>query len=131
ARPPTAQFKQKPHPMTKPQASFLFASILATSLSPSLHAATGDSQVARWKDNRTACFLLMFDDSMPSAFQVAIPELVKRNMIATFYVNPGKYEWTSNAAQWETVIPQKGMVYGNHTWDHSDTTTLTGMDDQI
>jgi len=101
------------------------------SLSPTSHAATGDSQVARWKDNRTACFLLMFDDSMPSAFQVAIPELVKRNMIATFYVNPGKYEWTSNAAQWETVIPQKGMVYGNHTWDHSDTTTLTGMDDQI
>ena len=117
--------------MTKPPFSLLVASLLVTSLSPSLHAATGDSQVARWKDNRTACFLLMFDDSMPSAFQVAIPELVKRNMIGTFYVNPGKYEWTSNASQWETVIPQKGMVYGNHTWDHGDTTTLAGMDDEI
>lgn len=110
----------------------LLASLLVTGLSPTTHAATGDSKVARWKDNRTACFLLMFDDSMPSAFQVAIPELVKRDMIATFYVNPGKYEWTSNAQQWETRIPQTtGMVYGNHTWDHSDTTTLTGMDDQI
>ena len=128
--PRAAQFEQKPKSMIKP--SFLLASLLVTSLTPASHAATGDSQVARWKDNRSACFLLMFDDSLPSAFQVAIPELVKRNMIATFYVNPGKLEWTSNAQQWETRIPQTtGMVYGNHTWDHSDTTTLVAMDDEI
>jgi peptidoglycan/xylan/chitin deacetylase (PgdA/CDA1 family) len=126
-----AQFKQKAISMIKPQFPFLLASLLVTILAPALHAATGDSQVARWKDNRAACFLLMFDDSMPSAFQVAVPELVKRNMIATFYVNPGKIEWTSNAQQWETLIPQKGMIYGNHTWDHSDTTTLAAMDDEI
>ena len=117
--------------MIRPPFSLLVASLLVTIPVPTVHAATGDSQVTRWKDNRTACFLLMFDDSLPSAFQVAIPELVKRNMIATFYVNPGKIEWTGNAQQWETRIPQTGMVYGNHTWDHSDTTTLAGMDDQI
>ncbi|MEY3894708.1 MAG: hypothetical protein RLZZ214_227, partial [Verrucomicrobiota bacterium] len=117
--------------MKKPQLSLLCATLLATGVPPTSQAATGDSQVARWKDNRTACFLLMFDDSLPSAFQVAIPELVKRNMIGTFYVNPGKVEWTGNAQQWETLIPQKGMVYGDHTWDHGNTTTLIAMDDQI
>ena len=52
------------------------------------HAAVTDSQVANWKDNKTAAFLLMFDDGLNSAYQVAKPELLKRNMIATFYVNP-------------------------------------------
>lgn len=117
--------------MIKAPALRFFASLLVSGLTTPLQAATGDSQVARWKDNRTACFLLMFDDSLTSAFQVAIPELVKRNMIATFYVNPGKIEWTSNAQQWETLIPKTGMVYGNHTWDHGNTTTFTAMDDQI
>jgi hypothetical protein len=100
----------------KPAFSSLLASALLFPryLTPA-RAATGDSQVARWKDNKTACFLLMFDDSMMSAFQVAIPELVKRSMIGTFYVNPGKSEWTSNVSQWETNIPKTGMVYGDHT----------------
>ncbi|WP_162525149.1 InlB B-repeat-containing protein [Rariglobus hedericola] len=104
---------------------------MTAAFSASAHAAIGDSQVARWKDNKTACFLLMFDDSCPSHFQVAIPEMVKRGMIGTFYVNPGGSGYTSNAAQWNTVIPQLGMVYGNHTWSHANTTTLVGMEDEI
>jgi peptidoglycan/xylan/chitin deacetylase (PgdA/CDA1 family) len=111
--------------------SLMLAGTLAAGFSQPVHAATGDSQVARWKDNKTACFLLMFDDSCPSHFQVAIPELLKRGMIGTFYVNPGGNSYTSNANQWTTVIPQQGMVYGNHTWSHSNTTTLIGMEDEI
>lgn len=109
----------------------MLAAALAAGLSTSTRAATGDSEVARWKDNKTACFLLMFDDSCPSHFQVAIPELLKRGMIGTFYVNPGGSSFTSNSNQWTNVIPQQGMVYGNHTWSHSNTTTLIGMEDEI
>ena len=49
-------------------------------------AAPGDTAVARWKDDRQAAFLLMFDDGWPSHWQVAVPELAKRGMIATFYL---------------------------------------------
>ncbi|MET0263916.1 MAG: polysaccharide deacetylase family protein, partial [Rariglobus sp.] len=116
---------------SKRSLSFLLAASLTAGFVPSIQAATGDSQVARWKDNKTACFLLMFDDSCPSHFQVAIPEMVKRGMIGTFYVNPGGSGYTSNANQWNNVIPQQGMVYGNHTWSHSNTTTLAGMEDEL
>lgn len=108
-----------------------FIMVAAVGLAPTVRAATGDSQVARWKDNKTACFLLMFDDSCASHVQIAVPELVKRGMIGTFYINPSSSSYTSNANQWTNVIPQHGMVYGNHTWSHSNTTTLIGMEDEI
>ena len=52
--------------------------------------APGATRVAKWKDDKTAAFMLMFDDSWPSHFQVAVPALVERDMTATFYINPGK-----------------------------------------
>ncbi len=116
---------------TRPVILTFTALFLAGGLVPSAHAAIGDSEVARWKDNKTACFLLMFDDSCPSHFQVAIPEMVKRGMIGTFYINPGGNSFKPNSDQWLKVIPQQGMVYGNHTWSHSNTTTLAGMEDEI
>lgn len=75
-------------------------------------------RVARWKDDKTAAFLLMFDDSWPSHWQVAAPELVKRAMTATFYVCPGKGEHQKFAKPWEETLWQQGMVYGDHTMTH-------------
>ncbi|HEY9249209.1 MAG TPA: hypothetical protein VIO38_08760, partial [Rariglobus sp.] len=117
--------------MKIPPVLSLSGALLAAGVASALHAASGDSQVARWRDNKTACFLLMFDDSCPSHFQVAIPEMVKRDMIGTFYINPGGSSYTSNSNQWTNVIPSLGMVYGDHTWDHGNTTTLAAMDDEI
>ncbi len=81
-------------------------------------AADGDTRIATWKDDRTAVFLLMFDDSWPSHFQVAAPELVKRGMTGTFYINPGKGEYRKFAKEWEERLWRQGMVYGNHTMTH-------------
>lgn len=78
----------------------------------------GQTRVARWKDDKTAAFLLMFDDSAPSHWQVVLPELVKRNMIGTFYINPGKAEYTKFAKKWEVDMLGAGMVLGNHTMTH-------------
>jgi peptidoglycan/xylan/chitin deacetylase (PgdA/CDA1 family) len=78
----------------------------------------GQTRIARWKEDKTAAFLLMFDDSAPSHWQVALPELVKRNMIATFYINPGKAEYQKFAKKWEVDMLQAGMVLGNHTMTH-------------
>ncbi len=78
----------------------------------------GETRIARWKDDRTAVFLLMFDDSWPSHVQVAAPELVKRGLIATFYICPGKGEHLKFSADWDNKVWQQGMVYGNHTMTH-------------
>ena len=81
-------------------------------------AAPGDTSVARWKDDRQAAFLLMFDDGWPSHWQVAVPELANRGMIATFYIVPEKGEFKKFEDKWRTEIPPTGMVYGAHTMTH-------------
>lgn len=78
----------------------------------------GSTRVARWQDDRKAAFLLMFDDSVPSHWQVAAPELVKRGLVATFYLNPGKAEFQRFKDRRETELWKQGMVYGNHTMTH-------------
>ena len=77
----------------------------------------GEARVAKWKDDKTAAFLLMFDDGWPSHWQVAVPELRKRDMTATFYIVPNKGEFKQFKKKWEEVAAQ-GMTLGNHTWTH-------------
>jgi peptidoglycan/xylan/chitin deacetylase (PgdA/CDA1 family) len=79
---------------------------------------TESATIARWQGDAKAVFLIMFDDSWPSHFEVAMPELVKRDMIATFYINPGKGEFLKFKDKWENEIWKTGMVYGNHTMTH-------------
>ena len=94
-------------------------------------ASSGGTRIARWKDDCTAAFLLMFDDSYPSHWQVAAPELVKRNMIATFYINPGKGEYRQSASHWENELWRQGMVYADHTMTHQGFTDLDGAEHEI
>jgi peptidoglycan/xylan/chitin deacetylase (PgdA/CDA1 family) len=82
----------------------------------------GDTRIATWQDDRTAVFLLMFDDGWPSHFQVAAPELHKRGMIATFYINPAKGEYAKFPKEWEKVRAL-GMVMANHTLTHQGATS--------
>lgn len=93
--------------------------------------SAGATRIARWKDDRTAAFLLMFDDSYPSHWQVAAPELARRDMIATFYINPGKGEYQQSAARWENDLWRQGMVYANHTMTHQGFTDLEGAEREI
>ncbi len=73
--------------------------------------------------------LLTFDDSQGSQMRVGLPELVDRDMTATFFAmtvvlgNPG----------WLTTrdirkLDREGMTVGAHTWDHpgDDTQAPTG-----
>ncbi len=93
--------------------------------------AGDEVRVARWKDDRTAAFLLMFDDSWPSHWQVAAPELVKRGLIATFYVCPGKGEHEKFAKEWDEALWRQGMVYGDHTMTHKGVKDFENADWEI
>ena len=74
---------------------------------------------------------LMFDDSLLSHWQVAAPELFKRGMIATFYINPGKAEYQKFASKWEDELWKQGMVYGDHTMTHRGFADLAGAEREI
>jgi peptidoglycan/xylan/chitin deacetylase (PgdA/CDA1 family) len=104
--------------MFKKQLYFVLLAALCFGLSP-LQAQVGATRVARWKDDKKAAFLLMFDDGWPSHFQVALPELKKRGMIGTFYIVPKKGEYTKFEKTWLTDMLAAGMVFGNHTTTHN------------
>ena len=91
----------------------------------------GATRIARWQDDRTAAFELMFDDSCPSHWQIAIPELVKRGLIGTFYLNPGKAEFTKFRSGWETNYWKLGMVYADHTMTHRGVHSLAEAEKEI
>ncbi len=103
------------------------------SLSGVAHAgpAIGTTTVAKWKDDKKAVFLLMFDDSWPSHWQVAVPALVERHMIATFYINPGKGEFIKFKDKWEKEVWKTGMVYGNHTMTHAGVKDMENAEVEI
>jgi hypothetical protein len=90
----------------------------------SARAAVGDARVATWKDDRTASFLLMLDDGWPGQLLVAIPELQKRGLTATFYMVPNKGEYKAYAAKWAEAEKGGGVVYGVHTMTHQGVTDL-------
>ncbi len=103
--------------------AFVAAALLMCVIaSSSAQAAVGDTRIARWKSDKTAVFLLMFDDSWPSHFQMAVPALTARGMVATFYINPGKGEYKACKAEWENNVWKAGMAYGNHTFTHKGIT---------
>ncbi len=88
----------------------------------------GSTQVAKWKDNKKASFLLMFDDNAPTHIKNVIPELKKRNFIGTFYVCPGKNGYND---AWKNEIPKTGMEYANHTYTHSGAKDAAKLDEEI
>ena len=94
-------------------------------------APLGETRVANWKDDRTGVFLLMFDDSWPSHWQVAMPELQNRGLIATFYICPGKGEYKACQAKWEKDFAASGQVYANHTMTHKGVADLENARQEI
>ena len=96
------------------------------------HACAGEdpgTRVAKWKDDKKAAFMLMFDDNCPTHLKNAIPELKKRGLIATFYVVPGQTGlWTPAR---EKALVESGMVLANHTFNHTGAPDLAGIEEEI
>jgi peptidoglycan/xylan/chitin deacetylase (PgdA/CDA1 family) len=112
--------------------TFFLASLCGLlTLGASAQQTPGDTRVAKWQGDAKAAFLLMFDDGWPSHWQVAVPELAKRDMTATFYINPGKGEYLKFKDTWEKELWKQGMVYGNHTLTHKGAKSLEEADREI
>ena len=91
----------------------------------------GTTRVATWKDDKQAAFMLMFDDSCQTHVKNAIPELVKRGMVGTFYLNPGSGHYAALKNNWEKTIPPLGMEYANHTFTHKGAKDAAILDEEL
>ncbi len=105
--------------------------VLLSLVLPLSAAEPGATRIATWRGDATAAFLLMFDDSCPSHWQMALPALSERTLIGTFYINAGKAEFTKFRGKWEKDMQQAGMVLGNHTMTHQGVRDLANAREEI
>ncbi len=91
----------------------------------------GATRIAHWKGDKTAAFMLQFDDSAQSQVKLAVPELVKRDMVGTFYVNAGSGQYAALREDWEKKLPQLGMEIANHTFTHKGAKDVADLDEEL
>ena len=103
--------------------------LLAGVLTLNARGAAGETRIAAWKHDRQAAFLLMFDDSEPTHLAHAIPELEKRGLMGTFFINPGA-KWY-DARGWERVAAQTRMELANHSMHHCGATNNAQADAEL
>lgn len=80
-------------------------------------------RVARWKNDAKAAVSLYYDDGTDSAFEIAVPALVRRRIPGTFYLCCGWFKGPDDPklARWAVCRDHPEIVLGNHTWGHGGT----------
>jgi len=75
--------------------------------------------ICNWDNNRKAAVVLTFDDWSPGQCPIATPELLKRNLNATFFIITNNVQTWDNC-YWPQVIQEvtNGNEIGNHTYTH-------------
>lgn len=104
---------------------------LSSFLLSAAYAETGDTNVARWKYNTRGAFTMCFDDSMDTHAGKAMPAIIERGLVGTWFINPGMSRHRDNVKVWESAGPQSGQEYANHTWTHAGVKDMEDADFQI
>jgi hypothetical protein len=92
---------------------------------------SGETVICKWKGNKTAAFSVGGDDSLRSQLFFAIPEMDRRGICGTWWVNPGRggstnYKnqddawaqcWIACYADWKAAAA-RGHDFANHTLHH-------------
>lgn len=88
-------------------------------------------EVARYYQNKQAAVSLTFDDGNLNQYEYAAPQLEKRGLRGTFFIN-GKASSGPNCDERNVMSPEKiadlnarGHEIGNHTWSHIRLTDLS------
>ncbi len=104
----------------------------------------GSTTICRWKSNKRAAYSIGGDDSLRSQLFFAIPEMDKRGLRGTWWVNPGRggpvnYKnqddawaecWIACYDLWKAAAAH-GHDFGNHTLHHLGAATLAEADQEI
>lgn len=112
-------------------ARILSSLTVAAALASTIAAADGDTRIAKWRDDKAAAFVLMFDDGCVSHVKNVIPELTRRGLTGTFYINPGAGQYAANKTVWEKDAPAAGFELANHTMTHKGGATTADIVKEI
>jgi len=82
------------------------------------YAAVGNTAVAKWKDNKAGAYSLRFDDSMMSHHDHTIPNLIKRGLVGSFFINPGLNRYGYGINTWESLVSRTGIELCPHSMNH-------------
>jgi hypothetical protein len=91
----------------------------------------GDTTICKWKDNKVAAYSIGGDDSLRSQLYFAIPEMDRRGLHGTWWVNPGRGGstnfknqddswancWIACYDDWKAAAA-RGHDFANHTMHH-------------
>ncbi|MBR6830546.1 MAG: polysaccharide deacetylase family protein [Tidjanibacter sp.] len=96
----------------------------------------GEIHVAKYKGDREAAVSYTFDDGLIEHYTVLYPELRKRDIKATFWVNgntiniPADKQGEKPRVSWEQLaeMAKAGQEVSNHGWSHKNLTKLEGED---
>ena len=104
----------------KSTTSSLGVLLLALTLSGSeLRAQIGHTNIAKWKDGKKGAYSLRFDDSMWSHHDHTIPNLIKRGLVGSFYINPSTGRYGYGIDTWESLVSRTGMEICPHSMKHT------------
>jgi hypothetical protein len=92
---------------------------------------SADPQVMKFKEGKSAAFSMQFDDSMETQADFAIPEMNKRGLVGTFFVNPATARYERRRQTWEVVCPKHGHELANHTLHHTGAADYDEADREI
>ena len=94
-------------------------------------ADTGNTTIAKWKDNKQGAYTLRFDDSMMSHKDHTIPNLVKRGLVGSFFVNPATNRYGYGIDSYESLAGRIGIELCAHTMNHIGAADLEEADYEI
>jgi hypothetical protein len=94
----------------------------------SIHVVT---RIAEWKGDKKGAYTLSFDDSMVSQADVAVPAMVERGLVGTWFINPGKEHYQQRQQVWEQILPAAGHELANHTMHHEGAKNLDEAEFEI
>ncbi|MBR9998671.1 MAG: hypothetical protein KFF73_06860 [Cyclobacteriaceae bacterium] len=108
--------------------TFLIAvvSFMNTSL-----AADGNTTIAKWKDNKKGAYTLRFDDSMWSHHDHTVPNLIKRGLVGSFFINPATERYGYGIGTWESLASRAGIELCPHTMNHTGAADYEEADYEI
>jgi peptidoglycan/xylan/chitin deacetylase (PgdA/CDA1 family) len=94
-------------------------------------ADIGETTITKWKGNKKGAYTLRFDDSMWSHHDHTVPNLIKRGLVASFFINPGTERYGYGINTWESLVSRSGFELCPHTMNHTGAADLSEADYEI
>ncbi len=81
--------------------------------------------IANWYNDKSGAVVMSFDDWLEGHEKIVVPELIKRNLPATFFVSIQNAKWRRTSYEVMREAQAHGCEIANHTMTHPSLPTLS------